>query len=289
NAQGLDELVIPLKFKTPTSEDGLVFTVKSANDDVEEQPDGSINVSSSDLEMVKDAEDQTVGIRFADISIAKNEKIRHAYIQFTAKDAADEATSLQIGLQDSGNAAEFGSSAHNVTSRTLLAEPIAWTPAAWENAGDVTEAQRTPDLTKLIRQIVNRSDWQKGNALAFVISGSGKRNAKAFVSDAKDAPRLIIEPFDRPEANIANKLSHTIRLTFAELDADIQPGQRIFSVSINGQIVEEDLDVVAATGGTHLGIVKEYANVRLDDELRVRFIPKEGQPICSGIEVILED
>ncbi|MCA9200761.1 MAG: PQQ-binding-like beta-propeller repeat protein, partial [Planctomycetales bacterium] len=38
SAQGLDELVIPLKFKTPTSENGLVFTVKSANDDVEEQP-----------------------------------------------------------------------------------------------------------------------------------------------------------------------------------------------------------------------------------------------------------
>ncbi|MEZ6117906.1 MAG: malectin domain-containing carbohydrate-binding protein [Pirellulaceae bacterium] len=176
-----------------------------------------------------------------------------------------------------------------MTSRTLLADPVAWTPAAWKNAGDVTEAQRTPDLTKLIRQIVNRSDWQKGNALAFVISGSGKRNAKAFVSDAQDAPRLIIEPFDRPEANDANTSAHTIRLTFAELDADVRPGQRIFSVAINGQVVEEDLDVVAAAGGTRLGIVREYADVQLDDELRIRFIPKRGQPICNGIEVILEE
>ncbi len=50
----------------------------------------------------------------------------------------------------------------------------------------------SPDLSPIVHEIVNREGWSSGNALAFVITGTGRRTADAYDGDPALAPRLHI-------------------------------------------------------------------------------------------------
>jgi len=45
----------------------------------------------------------------------------------------------------------------------------------------------------VIQQVVDRPGWASGNAMAFIITGSGHRTADAFEGGAANAPLLHIE------------------------------------------------------------------------------------------------
>ena len=52
---------------------------------------------------------------------------------------------------------------------------------------------RTPDLSSIVQEIVNRSGWDSGNAMAFIIAGSGKRVTKSYDGNRHAAPLLHVE------------------------------------------------------------------------------------------------
>ena len=60
-------------------------------------------------------------------------------------------------------------------------------------AGERSERQRTADLSALIQEVIALPDWQAGNALVFIISGSGERDAESYDGDPTAAPRLYVE------------------------------------------------------------------------------------------------
>src|SRR5216117_3303528 len=64
----------------------LEIRVAASPDDAEEFADGSMYLTSSDLELIHDSSDQTVGIRWAGLAIPKGAMITAAYIQFSAKE-----------------------------------------------------------------------------------------------------------------------------------------------------------------------------------------------------------
>jgi len=59
--------------------------------------------------------------------------------------------------------------------------------------GERSEKQRTPDLSSLIQEVVDQPDWQKGNSLVLVISGSGRRNAESDYVGWSGDPMLYVE------------------------------------------------------------------------------------------------
>ena len=85
----------------------------------------------------------------------------------------------------------------------------------------------------------------------------------------------------------------TVRLHFAELD-DVRPGQRVFSVKIQGGVVLKDFDAVKAAGGVRRAVAKEFQHVIAGDSLALEFVPArepvtpDTAPIISGIEVVAE-
>ncbi len=170
--------------------------VVSGGDDVEQSATGLMSLTSNDLELVDDGSSrigQKVGIRFTGLDIPVGAVITSAYIQFQADRASTAATSLTIRADDTGDAAAFMNSKNNVSLRTLTDASAAWAPLAWTKAGEIGLAQRTPDLTGLVQEIVARSDWLPGNDLAFVITGSGMRAAESFEGGAARAPLLHVE------------------------------------------------------------------------------------------------
>jgi hypothetical protein len=82
-------------------------------------------------------------------------------------------------------------------------------------------------------------------------------------------------------------LPYTVRLYFAE-PGDARPGERVFSVSLQGEEVLTDLDVVKAAGGGMRGIVKEFKGIRIGRTLELSLTAGSGVPIISGIELMLD-
>jgi len=79
----------------------------------------------------------------------------------------------------------------------------------------------------------------------------------------------------------------TVRLHFAEPE-DLKPGQRVFSVGLQGKEVLKGFDVVKAAGGPRRATVREFKGIKVEDKLIVTFKATAGEPIVCGIEVMSE-
>jgi hypothetical protein len=63
-------------------------------------------------------------------------------------------------------------------------------------------------------------------------------------------------------------------------------GRRVFSVSAEGEVVLEDLDVYDEAGAL-TALVKQFEVDVQDGELNLNFVASEGEPIVAGIEVLV--
>ena len=150
-------------------------------------------MNSADLEMTADGSViQTVGMRWPGLPIPKGVTITAASIQFAARESQSVTTNLTFQAQASDNAASFGSSAFNVTTRPRTTAATLWSPVPWV-AGEAGANQRTPDLRSVIQEIVSRPGWASGNAIAIIVSGSGHRTAWTYDGNAPAAPLLHVE------------------------------------------------------------------------------------------------
>lgn len=186
-----DDITINVQPAAPSTGTADV-RVAASGDDAEEKPSGSVDTTSTDLELVFDGSVQTVGIRFAGLAVPRGATITSAYVQFTADESQSEATSLSIQGEAADNAAGYARTTRNITTRARTSAAASWAPTPW-TAGQVAAAQRTPDLSAVVQEVVNRPGWASGNALALVVTGSGHRTAKSFDGAAAQAPLLHVE------------------------------------------------------------------------------------------------
>ena len=70
--------------------------------------------------------------------------------------------------------------------------------------------------------------------------------------------------------------------------ATTQPGERVFSVSLQGREVIRELDIVKAAGGRMRGIAREFKGIKIGRTLELSFTAILGRPIISGVELILD-
>ena len=181
----------------------VIVPINNGKNDVEEDKNGKLYVTSTDLEMVYDRSNnlsfQKVGLRFENVQIPQNATIESAYLQFTADESNHQYTFLEIAMESTSNASLF-TNAYNVSVRKLLTTKIAWIPSSWIS-GQNSASQKSPDLKTLVQQIVSKSKWNPGNNMAFIISGTGvsltsktaKRVANSFDGDPSKAARLFIQ------------------------------------------------------------------------------------------------
>ncbi len=178
---------------TVTSGNVVETRVAVGNDDAEESATGAVDLTSSDLELVFDDGNQTVGMRFAGLGIPAGATIIGAYVQFTADETPSNATSLVIRAQAVDNAATFTTAAFGISSRPRTSAAVNWNPPAWPVIDVAGPDQRTPDLATVIQEVVSRPGWTSGNALAIIVTGTGERVAEARNAGATLAPLLHVE------------------------------------------------------------------------------------------------
>jgi hypothetical protein len=78
---------------------------------------------------------------------------------------------------------------------------------------------------------------------------------------------------------------HTVRLYFAEMEGKT-PGERVFDVSLQGNKVLGNLDVVKEAGGPRRELVREFKAIGISGDLDIGFVPRAGEAMLSGVEII---
>jgi len=81
---------------------------------------------------------------------------------------------------------------------------------------------------------------------------------------------------------------YNINLYFSELE-DKQAGERIFDVTIQGNKVLENFDIVSQAGKKNKEIVKTFYGIEAGNTLLIEMNPIKGNTILSGIELVEEN
>ena len=174
---------------TPTT---VRTSIASAADDAEEIKGRSVQLTGSLLDLrAKDGVLQLTGLRFQNLQVPPGARIDNAYLVFKAGMNDAEAVSLNLYGEASDNADSFSTAENSLSSRIKTSATSVWTPDSWANG----KTYQTPNLASVVQEIVSRSGWQSGNALALFVDGSssaGERSAMAFGNPYGAAPELVV-------------------------------------------------------------------------------------------------
>ena len=183
--------------KTPTAADNVYF-VDGDHGDVEQRlVDGSVDVDGNTLNLGRDGSStQAVGLRYADINIARGATILEARLEFVAVSTDEDVAEFEIRIEDAADSEAFDDSNNGVSGRSYQSGGVAWDPEEWYE-----ETQyESPDIKDLVQSVISRDDWCTGNAMTFSVSdvsgNTGERRAysheKAVADGVNYVPQLRI-------------------------------------------------------------------------------------------------
>jgi len=82
--------------------------------------------------------------------------------------------------------------------------------------------------------------------------------------------------------------AYTVELHFAETQG-AKPGERLFDIKLQGQVVAEGVDIAAEASGSKKALVRKFTAVSVEKNLQIELVPKSDMPpLVSGIEVTRE-
>ena len=170
---------------------------EESRDNVGDKTIGAMDEGSTDLEFTTEKVRQYVGIIFRNVQIPPNATVTNAYIQFTADDVNSEVITVEIyGASEANVTAPFTENPFGISSHPSTIAKVSWTPDPWAAVGDAGEAQRTPDLSPIITEIIGLNGWAAGNNLMIAAWGSyegtGHREAVSGDGNLAEAPILNV-------------------------------------------------------------------------------------------------
>jgi hypothetical protein len=205
-------------------------------------------LNSGDLELMKDpdrGEQGAVGMRWTNVTIPRGAIITNAYIRFTTDDAGFQPADVRFYGQASDNAQTFTSASGNISGRPETVNDKDWLDIDdWETEGESDGKQRTPDLSGIIQEIIDRSGWQDGNSIAIIakpLANTGPRTAESFDGSESEAPLLHIEYVDDTICNTDLEMvweidGEVIRSDPYIYGTDLCPGFRCLLKDSNSEI-----------------------------------------------------
>ena len=246
-------LVNPIHAQDTTYLASISSVINTGIDDAEQYTNGNMYLNSSDIELVYDLDngDQIAALKFDNINLPKNTVISNAYIQFTTDEISNSPCYLNIHIEDINDAPSFNNTNYNISNRLLLDTSIAWQPPFWTYLNEQSDAQKTPDISPLIQEIIEKEDWEAGNAMAFIFKGTGQRISVAYELNPSLAARLFIETKNpiptEPIANLfINELmssNNHIADEYGDTDDWIELyNGNDFPVNIGGLYMTDDLE-----------------------------------------------
>ena len=221
--------------------------ISQPSDDAEESVlTGTVYLHSNDLEIGYDGAvgtDVDVGLRFTNIDIPNGATITSAYLEFTADEVRTDTTNATIRGEADDNPVSFNALNKRSQWPNYDICKCRWNIPAWSAIGD---AYQSPDISGIVQEIVDRGGWTSGNAMAFIIEATGRRNAHSWDGEPLLAPLLHVEyetvqtvtidvlpgdPANQVYPNMAGILPVAV-LSSATFDASqIHPNTLVFGVN----------------------------------------------------------
>jgi len=252
------------------------YRVSASDDDAEEGDGGpgAMDIDSSDLEIVEDTvgTPQTIGIRLTDVRIPAGAEILSAYLQFGVDegDKNNDPFAVTIWGEAAGSPAAYSATPFDISSRAKTTAAVAWQDIPFWTVEEEDlpggENQRTPDLTNILQEIVDRPDWEEGGAMAFILQGTGQRTAESFDGDSARAAALVV----RFIGEQTSPSSYRVRLTWGSGD-DPATQMNVVWDQVRGSDPEVHYDLYDPEGGCPRDLAA-YANVQAP----TRIVPYRG-------------
>lgn len=179
------------------------YQVGSSKDNVEERGNG-YDSTGSELTL-NDDYNEYIAFRFNEVNIPQGAVIDEAYLEFTAYDTDRwRSASMRIRGVASDDADDFHPHRRYDVRNLPKTSGFTWDMPAFYRNYDV----RSPDITSILDQIINRPGWSPGNSLAFVLSDfDGVRGAYSYNGRPSSAPRLVV----KFQGNATPGVSATVR------------------------------------------------------------------------------
>lgn len=191
---------IPLLSTSAVQAQVITARIMDFRDDAEEEVTGpnigNIFRSSSDLEYGnQNGVEQLVGLRFIDLNIPQGATINSVTIQLTATSLDVGTLNIPIFGQLSPDTVDFADLTP-ISTRPLTTSSVDWNVDPWF-PGDSGANTTTPDLSAIVQEIVNQSEWSSGNSMAFIFQNdpmdSSERIAVSFDGNPLEAALLTID------------------------------------------------------------------------------------------------
>ncbi len=252
--------------------------INSSSDDAEDNL-GFMSLANGDLDFGLIAP-QWVGVRFQDLKIPKGVTITEAYMEFAAEEVDSGAITVNISAEDSDTAQTFTAVDDDIVNRPKTAANVDWAVPNFTIRG---EMHRTPDLSAVVQEVVNRGGWCSGNAMAFtmrtILSGTvGSRAMATFESNfdvgggrefSRFLPRLVVK-WD--ETTIPTGTSSCIVET---VSAQVQDGS---------DDAEERPDGSVFINGTRLDLVRQNGVQTVGVRFQNLVIPQNADILSAHLE-----
>jgi hypothetical protein len=165
------------------------YSTTSSSDSVEEDlSDGSVHITSSDLELPYDGStEQMIGLRFSYVNIPQGTTILNAYLIFEVDEDRNDDAYLKIYGEDSDSSETFSDSA-NVSSRPLTSS-VSW--SITDNGLAVGDLYTTPSITTIVQDIVNRAGWAS-DTMSIIIKNNGTSRGRRQTAVSGNV-KLVVE------------------------------------------------------------------------------------------------
>jgi len=184
-------LLLPICFIGQTT---ITRQITQSSDDAEESlVDGSINLTDTSIEMTTGVTSQRVGFRFTNITIPQGSRILSASIQFSADAINTGNSAIVIEGHAVDNSSTFQSVNNDLSNRATTNALSVWKNIPdWNIIGERALPQRSVSLLNIVQEQVDRPGWNSGNAISFIMIGSGIRTTSSFDSGGTTPELKII-------------------------------------------------------------------------------------------------
>ena len=165
--------------------------IAAANDDAEQQLDGTILLNSGDLDFQTG---RFVALRFPNVQIPAGSQIFAANVQFTASSGSTAgALTGRLTGEAVANAGPFTTTPGSIGALPNTASSVQWDLPNWPTAGTAGGDQSTPNLKTVVQEIINQPAWASGNAFVVIFRGTaGAAIRKAFSFDGNPGAAAAI-------------------------------------------------------------------------------------------------
>lgn len=213
---------------------GELVIVSTSSDDAEQENDAMDALNDDDLDIGWEGDPEklfivTAGLRFQNMTIPRGALIDSAFLRFCSHEGktAEDIAKITIYGEASDNALTYDLN-NLISDRPKTNASLLWTV---DEEWGLWEFYRTPNIGSIVQEIVNRSGWNYGNAMSFMLTGENQgpsdlENAREMESfeniadpedggDGKNHPERVpqILVYYRTPTGVAEMVSSTPSFT----------------------------------------------------------------------------